>query len=228
MINLIFVMKNIVVFGAGAHAHVIIDIIECEAKYKIVGIIDSVKEIGSPFNDYTIIGRQNNICELKQNYDFNSGIIAIGDNYNRSLLEIEIRRQIIDFEFINAIHPSVIVGKGVKMGVGNVIMPGVVISTFAEIGCHCIINTNSSLEHFCQMSDFTSISAGVTTGGFVHIKKFSAIALGVTIFDRITIGENVVVGSGSLVAKDINDNCLVYGSPAHVIKKRNLGDKFLK
>ena len=66
------------------------------------------------------------------------------------------------------------------------------------------------------------------TGGYVKIGKFSAITLGVTIMDRLEIGENTVIGSGSLVTKSIPSNVLAYGIPAKIIKNRVKGEKFLK
>jgi acetyltransferase-like isoleucine patch superfamily enzyme len=46
--------------------------------------------------------------------------------------------------------------------------------------------------------------------------------------DRLNIGENTVVGSGSLVTKDLPDNVLAYGTPAKIIRQRKLGEKFIK
>lgn len=221
-------MEKIFLFGAGPHCNVVIDIVEKEAKYKIVGIIDSKKEIGYDFNDYKIVGRQENLKTLCEKYDVKQGIVCLGDNFLRSKLVQIILNLKQDFSFVNAIHPSVLIGKNVKIGNGNVIMPGVIINTFAEIKNHCIINTKSSLEHNCFMDDFSSISAGVTTGGYVKLGKYSAVALGVTVFDRITIGDNTVIGSGALVTKDFPSNKLVFGSPAKIIRDRELGERFLK
>jgi acetyltransferase-like isoleucine patch superfamily enzyme len=78
------------------------------------------------------------------------------------------------------------------------------------------------------MHDFSSISAGSITGGKVELGRFSAITLGVTVVDRLKIGENSVVGAGSLVLNDVPDNVLVYGSPAKVIRSRKPGERFLK
>ncbi|NOZ34222.1 MAG: acetyltransferase [Chlorobi bacterium] len=220
--------ENIFLFGAGPHCNVVIDIVESEKKYNIAGIIDSVKETESPFNDYKIIGRQENIKKLSEKYNVNKGIICLGDNFLRSKLAEQIKLLESDFEFVNAIHPSVIIGKNVKIGAGNVIMPGVVINTYAEIKNHCIINTNSSLEHNCVMNDFTSLSAGVTTGGYVEIKKYASIALGVTLFDRIQIGEHTIIGSGAIVTKSIPSLCVAYGVPAKIIRPRKIGEKYLK
>lgn len=219
---------NIVLFGAGAHAYVVIDIIEKEAKHKIVGIIDSKREIGSKFDDYEIIGRQESLTALIAKHNIGGGIVCIGDNYWRGYVANYVLQNIPEFNFINAVHPNCIIGKKVKIGVGNVLMPGVIINPYATIGDHCVINTNSSLEHFCSMADFSSISAGVTTGGYVQIDEYAAIALGVTLFDRIRIGKHTVIGSGAVVTKDVEDHVLAYGVPAKVIRSRKPGDKYLK
>lgn len=220
--------KNIVIFGGGSHCKCLIDIIEITNQFTIVGIVDSLNPIGSEIDGYKVIGRQNNLVKLTSEFAIDGGIIAIGDNYSRSLVEKEILNQIAGFTFFNIIHPSAIISKKVKIGYGNVIMPGVIINVGVEIKNHCIINTGSQLEHFSKMENYSSISAGVTTGGYILFKEYSAIALGVTIFDRVVIGFNSVVGSGSLVTKDIGDNVLAYGSPAKEVKKRMLNERFLK
>ena len=39
----------------------------------------------------------------------------------------------------------------------------------------------------------------------------------VTIIGEVKIGENVIVGAGSVVTKDVPSNCVVVGNPAKVI-----------
>lgn len=39
----------------------------------------------------------------------------------------------------------------------------------------------------------------------------------VTIIGKITIGNNVVIGAGSVVTKNVPDNCVVVGNPARII-----------
>jgi sugar O-acyltransferase (sialic acid O-acetyltransferase NeuD family) len=221
-------MENIVLFGGGLHTNYCIDIIKKEEKYNIIGIIDSIKNIGEELFGYTIIGRQEQLKELISEYDIHGGIITIGDNWSRKIVFECIVNQIPNFRFVNAIHPSTIIGMNVEMGVGIVIMAGCIINPNSKVGDFCFFATGSQLEHDCNIDDFASISAGSITGGKVTIGKFSAIALGVIIMDRINIGENTVVGSGSLVTRDLPDNILAYGSPARIIRDRVLGEKFLK
>lgn len=53
----------------------------------------------------------------------------------------------------------------------------------------------------------------------VHIKKNCWIGAGATVLAGITIGENSVVGAGSVVTKDVPDNVIVAGNPARIIKQ---------
>ena len=76
-------MKNLVLIGGGNQAHYTIDIIEKENKYNIVGIIDSIHEIGSERFGYKILGRQEKIQEIIEEYNIEVGIISIGDNWSR-------------------------------------------------------------------------------------------------------------------------------------------------
>lgn len=221
-------MKNIVLFGGGPHIAYCIEIIEKENKYKIIGLTDTNSSIGDIILGYPVIGSQNELVKLVEEYKIDAGLISIGDNYSRNIVYDCVKGQIPDFEFINAIHPSVIIGKNVKIGFGVVIMAGCIINTNARIGNFGFLATGAQLEHDCCMEDYSSLSAGSVTGGKVRIGKYSAITMGVIVLDRINIGENVVVGSGSLVTKDIPDNVLVYGHPAKIIRTRKLNDKFLK
>ena len=221
-------VTNIVVFCAGPHARVILDIIKDLPNFNVVGVIDSLLEIGSNYYGYNVIGRQNDLNGLCETYNFDAGIVALGDNYWREKLVDEIIEQQQYFQFINVISTFSFVSETVQMGYGNVIMPGVVINSEAIIGDHCIINSNSVLEHDCKMNNFSSLSPGVTTGGYVSIGKYSAIALGAIIRDRVTVGENVVVGSGSVVTKDLDENGLYFGVPAKRIRDRKPFEKFLK
>jgi len=107
-------------------------------------------------------------------------------------------------------------------------MAGCIFNPKAKIGNFTFFATGAQVEHDNTVHDYASISAGSITGGFVTIGKFSAITLGVTVFDRVEIGENTVVGAGSLVTKSLPDNILAYGNPARVIRGRNQGEKFLK
>ena len=53
----------------------------------------------------------------------------------------------------------------------------------------------------------------------VVIKKGAVVSVGCIIIAGVTIGENAMIGAGSVVTNDIPDNCVAVGNPARVIKK---------
>jgi sugar O-acyltransferase (sialic acid O-acetyltransferase NeuD family) len=222
------IKKRILLFGGGNQVHYTIDIIEKENKYEVIGIIDSVHEIGADRYGYKVLGRQDNLINIVDEYKIDAGLITIGDNWSRSIVYNAIINQMPSFEFINAIHPSVIIGKNVELGFGIVMMAGVIVNPLSKIGNFTFFATGCQIEHDCIIQDYASVSAGSIMGGYVNIGKYSAITLGVTILDRLKIGENSVIGSGSLVLKDIPNNVLAHGNPINKVRARLVGEKFLK
>ena len=59
----------------------------------------------------------------------------------------------------------------------------------------------------------------------VHIGKNCWIGAGVIIVPGISIGDNVVVGAGSIVTKDLPDNVVAVGNPCRVLREVNEHDK---
>ena len=53
----------------------------------------------------------------------------------------------------------------------------------------------------------------------VRICRRAWIGAGATILPGVTIGENAVVGAGSVVTKSVEANTIVAGNPAKVIRK---------
>jgi acetyltransferase-like isoleucine patch superfamily enzyme len=48
------------------------------------------------------------------------------------------------------------------------------------------------------------------------VKKGASIGSGATILSNLVIGENALVGAGSVVTRDVPDNAIVAGNPAKV------------
>jgi len=59
----------------------------------------------------------------------------------------------------------------------------------------------------------------------VHIGKNCWIGAGALIMPGITIGDNVVIGAGSVVTKDLPSNVVAVGNPCKVLREVNDHDK---
>lgn len=220
-------ISKLVIFGAGGHAKVIVDIIESQPSCELVGFIDDSLTVGTRILGHAVIGGKNSLPQLMRRYEFSKGIIGIGDNYVRSKLVEEIYTIVADFEFVNCIHKSANISNHCHVGVGNVVMPGVTVNASSAIGNHCILNTNSCLDHDCLMKDYSSLGPNASVGGGSEIGTLSYIGISATVFHKIIVGDNCVIGGGSVVRKDARDNSVNFGSPAKYISNRTIGDKYL-
>jgi acetyltransferase-like isoleucine patch superfamily enzyme len=50
------------------------------------------------------------------------------------------------------------------------------------------------------------------------VRKGASIGSGATILSNISIGENAIVGAGSVVTKDVPANAIVVGNPARILR----------
>lgn len=214
-------MNEILVFGAGGHAKVIIDILENQKMYKVKAIVDREASTKKIFGHKVISQRD------FKNTGITQGVIAVGDNWVRQKLEHEILALAPNFKFVVAIHPQAIVSKHSEIGPGSVIMASAVVNPGTVVGRHCIINTRSAVDHDCRLEDFSSLAPGCTIGGTVSIGKYSAIGIGATISHNLQIGEHTVIGAGSVVVRPIGSHVTAYGSPCRNVRERKPGEWYL-
>ena len=70
------------------------------------------------------------------------------------------------------------------------------------------------------LTHFMEPSTGTYSRGKIHIKKRAYLGARTIICKPVTIGEDAIVGAGSIVTKDIPANEVWAGNPARFIKKR--------
>ena len=69
-------MDNILIIGAGGHAKSCIDVIERQAKYNILGLVEKASSKINTCLGYPVIGSNENLVELRKKC--NNSIIGIG------------------------------------------------------------------------------------------------------------------------------------------------------
>jgi len=220
-------MVKVAVVGSSGHARVVTDILERLGRYQVVGLIDSFRAPGPRVDGYEILGTEDSLPRLTRALGIEGLVLAIGDNYGRMRMAEKIRHVAPDLPFVTAVHPSCHIGRDVVIGDGTVIMPGVVLNCGCRIGKLCILNTNSSLDHDGLMEDCSSLGPNVATGGGVRIGRCTAVCIGTTIVEKVSIGDNAVVGAGATVLSDLPNLVLAYGTPAKIIRTRDASERYL-
>lgn len=86
-----------------------------------------------------------------------------------------------------------------------------------EIGSNCAISKETLLITHDYSRNFPTEGFGSMTKGKVIIGDNTFIGMRTIILPGVTVGNNVIVGAGSLVTKSIPDNMVAAGNPAKVI-----------
>jgi sugar O-acyltransferase (sialic acid O-acetyltransferase NeuD family) len=204
--------EKLVVFGAGGHAKVVIDIIERQGNYEIAGLFDDdLKYRGQRFFGYPVLGTRADL-PARVSAQLRHAIVAIGDNANRAAVAAHLDQ--LGWRFANAVHPRASIGRGVNIGPGSVVMAGCVVNADAYLGAQVIVNTGATVDHDCRIEDNVHIAPGCHLCGNVGVGQGSLLGAGSTVIPGVSIGKQVIVGAGSTVIRDVADETRVSGSPA--------------
>ena len=120
-------------------------------------------------------------------------------------------------KFTNFIHPSVMVAKSAKIGIGNVILANAVVNCNAIIGNFNTVNSGTLLGHDITIGNNNYFAGQVCFGSGLTIGNMNFIGLNTSIRNGITIGNGNIVGMSSNITKSVGDDNVLYGNPA-VIK----------
>ena len=98
-----------------------------------------------------------------------------------------------------------------------------VIGSKVSIGNDCAISHNVKIytSNYNSTEIITKNSKKERREGDVIIGNNCWIGVNVLIIEGVTIGSNVVIGGNSVVTKNIQNNCVVGGIPAKVLKKND-------
>ncbi|HTY81959.1 MAG TPA: acetyltransferase [Dehalococcoidales bacterium] len=210
---------NIVIFGAGGHGRVVLDILKHDRRVNLAGFIDDNRNSHQKIIDgVRVLGDVTRLPELIAAHNLDGCVVAIGDNKVRAKLFAKVKHLGLKLE--NAIHPNALIAKDVEIGEGVVIASGAIINTGTRIGNNVIINTGVVIDHNNIIEDNVHISPGAKLAGEVTVKKYAHVGIGVTVVPHLTIGESAVVGAGAVVQEDIPDDSTAVGVPARVIKSK--------
>jgi acetyltransferase-like isoleucine patch superfamily enzyme len=128
---------------------------------------------------------------------------------------------------------------GCEIGDNTKVGAFVEIQKNARIGRNCKISSHTFICEGVTVEDDVFIGHGVTfindsypratSDGQMQteadwqvettlIKRGASIGSGATILSKVTVGENAIVGAGSVVTRDVSANTIVAGNPARRLR----------
>ncbi len=154
------------------------------------------------------------------------------DEPRKTLVNVKVGFNVRIFNFVNAygcsiddnskvgafveIQKGATIGKNCKISSHSFVCEGVHIEDNCFIG-HGVMFTNDLFPRATNSDGSQQTDADwklVET----YVKKGASIGSNATILCGVIIGENAMIGAGSMVTKDVPANAVVAGNPAKVIK----------
>ena len=147
--------------------------------------------------------------------------------------DVKLGENVRVFDFVNLYGCEI--GENTKIGTFVEIQRG------AKIGKNCKISSHTFICEGVTIEDNVFIGHNVTFINDIYpravtdkgtmqtaddweciptlIKSGASIGSSVTLLCGITVGENAIIGAGSVVTKDVLPNTIVAGNPAQMIRK---------
>lgn len=212
-------MRNLIIVGArGWGREVYASVVSTEeyksGELKVKGFLDSKSDaLNGLRGDYPPIICSPDDYEIQEDDIF---FIALGNS--------EQRKKYVDLisgkggDFYTYISDNAFVNPTAQIGKGSYISRWTSISDNVTIGEHVIIHSFSVLGHDAKVCDYSTLLSYVFLGGYSEVGVMSTLNPKSMIIPHKKVGNNVIVGSGSVVIRNVKDGLSVHGNPAVKIK----------
>jgi len=217
------VTQRVAILGGGALAREVLDIFDaCNAagtSYDVAGFIveDGFGEIGTYLNGKPLLG---NLDWFRDAGDIRA-VCAVGyPERRRGLVERAKRRGV---RFCNAIHPTAVLTRWMRIGEGVVIAAGCTFTNGITLADHVHVNPGCTIGHDVMLEELATLAPGVHLSGYVTVREGAFVGTGVSAIQRVTVGAWSIVGAGATLIEDVAPNTTVIGTPARLIRRRDPG-----
>jgi UDP-perosamine 4-acetyltransferase len=201
-------MTSVVVIGAGGHAKVIIDMLLDNG----LTVVACVSHADAPrYRDIQVLVGDESLVALRAE-GVDAAVVAVGANALRQRLAAD--AVALGFSLPPVVSRSAQISPTARIGEGAVIMPNAVVNADAAIGRLAIVNTGATVDHDCVVGEAAHVAPGVHFSGGVRLGTRSIVGVGSSARPLVVIGDDVVIGAGSVLVSDIADGVTAYGVPA--------------
>ncbi len=158
----------------------------------------------------------------------------MSDSPRCNLTNVRLGENVKIFDFVNAYDCEI--GDNSKIGAFVEIQNGARIGQNVKVSSHTFICEGVTIEDDVfvghNVSFINDKYPRATTNGKLQsnadwncvptlVKRGASVGTSATILCGVTIGENAIVGAGSVVTKDVSDNTIVAGVPARLLAREN-------
>lgn len=208
-------MKDIYIIGASGFGREVAWLIEELDEFNVIGFVDDNKEIqDKKINDIPVVGGISFLIDQKEETNV---VIAIGNPTIRYKIYEQLKEN-KNIKFPNIIAKDVRLSNTNEMGMGNIICTQSILTVNITLGNFNHINLDCTVGHDVILHDFVTVYPSVNISGNVEVGNYSELGTGTKIIQGKSVTENVIIGAGSVVIKDLIEKGTYVGLPVRKVK----------
>lgn len=202
-------MKPVIIFGAGTMAGLAWRCFAEEATYSVAAFcVDDERYRASEFHGLPVI-RASRLAEQWPPASCRI-FVALGyQNLNKARRNAFEKYQALGYEFVSCLSPRAFILNDGNIGKNCFVMEGAILQPFSTIGDNCVCWSGCVVSHESRIGDHCFLSAHSVVGGMSSIGDHTFLGINAAVRDAVRVGKNCLVGAGSLVLADLNEDSLV-------------------
>ena len=213
--------SKLVIFGTGELAHIAYEYFTHDSEYEVIAFcldadyIDKKNFLGLPIISYP---------ELTTNFDPENidVYIAIGATKMNSAREAVFERiKSQGFKLASYVSSKAFVWHNVDIGQNVFIFENNTLQPFTKVEDNCILWSGNHIGHRTIIRAHSFISSHCVVSGYCEIGNNSYLGVNCTINDKIKISPRTLLGSGTVITKNTQEDSIYVGNPAKVVPGKN-------
>ena len=210
-------MKRLALIGTKEFAEQITDFAIQTGEYEVVGYYDNIEPQGGIVYGRPVLGTVEDAASDFQNKVFDEIFIGVG--YTRFNLREQFYSQLKGIvPFANIIMPTAEISPSAKLGEGIYVGPHTTIAANTIIDDNVFVHGHCLIGHDSHIHSHSYFSGRDYMAGFCEVGERVFVGLSVCVADHMTITNDVWVGIGSIVAKDLSQPGKYMSASARLIR----------
>lgn len=212
--------RVLLIGGASGGGSITLDALLTSKTQRAVAILDNNPAThGRKVMGVPVLGPNTMIEELWEKKAFDAAVLCITGNVEeRQKLFLGYQR--LGIRFTNVIDPAVTIKSYVSMGVGNLIIGGCYLAPCVKLGDNNFLASHTVIEHHSVVGSHCTFGPRSTTSGGVTIGNRVKFGMGVLIEPYLTIDDDSLIPSGSIVTTSVPAGSVLKHHPQFLVRPR--------
>lgn len=209
-------MKLLVIYGLGDFAKMMRYYFSKDSNYEVIAFCADklfIKE--DKFDGLPLVAFED-IQDLYPSSDFLM-FVAVGYSKMRARKVMFERALDKNYQFVNYVSSRADIDSSAIIGLNNVFLQGVQVEPFCKIGDNNIIWSSVNICHDSIVGNHCFLASQSLLGGFSVVGDNSFIGFNATVIQQITLAEETLVGTKSLILKNTAAYSKNVGIPSQCI-----------